>query len=83
MSTAARRVSRSPDSPVVVHAEGATERGEAGVVRAVNEDLHRVPVTLLSFVDELACEVAQQRAHAQSPHFLGAVCWILSVSPLV
>lgn len=52
-------------------------------MRAVNEDLQRVPATLLGFVYELAREVAQQRAHAQSPHFLCVVYCMRSVKPLV
>ena len=49
----------------------------------MNEDLQRVPVTLLGFVEELARKIAQQRAHTQPPHFLSLVCSVQSVSPLV
>lgn len=52
-------------------------------MRAMDEDLQRVPVALLGFVQELACKIAQQGAHAQSPHLLGLIYCMWSVSPLV
>ena len=68
-----RSSARRSDLPIVIHLKRTAERSQAGIVRAMNENFQRVSVTSLGFVQELAGEVAQQRAHAQSPHLFSLV----------